>query len=143
MIHLCVSHAVHGYDLSVDAEGSFDWQRGWVPHCLPAATLTIYSVACIGVMKRNWRQIWRVAGRESGSRELLGSPPTSPGSSPKLPRKFFGDFPGGSLTVELSSNPGVPRKFPGLPRKFPKLPRKFPKLPRRSAPFSGKPDTLS
>ena len=69
--------------------------------------------------------------------------PRLPRKFPQLPRKFFGDFPGGSLTVELSSNPGVPRKFPGLPRKFPKLPRKFPKLPRRSAPFSGKPDTLS
>ena len=47
----------------------------------------------------------------------------------ELPRKFFGDFPGGSLTVELSSNPGVPQKFPRLPRKFPKLPRKFPDFP--------------
>ena len=31
--------------------------------------------------------------------------------------------------MELSSNPGVPRKFPGLPRKFLKLPRKFPDFP--------------
>ena len=52
-----------------------------------------------------------------------------PRKFPELPRKFCGDFPGGSLTVELSSNPGVPRKFPGLPRKFPKLPRKFPDFP--------------
>ena len=43
----------------------------------------------------NWRQIWRVAGRESGSPELLGSPRTSPEvprTSPevfrRLPRKF-------------------------------------------------------
>ena len=55
--------------------------------------------------------------------------PRLPRKSPELPRKFFGDFPGGSLTVELSSNPGVPRKFPGLPRKFPKLPRKSPDFP--------------
>ena len=75
-----------------------------------------------------WRQIWRVAGRESSSPELLGSPRTSP-KFPGLPRKFFGDFPGSSLTVELSSNPEVPRKFPTLPRKFPKLPRKFPDFP--------------
>ena len=53
--------------------------------------------------------------------------------SPKLPRKFFGDFPGSSFTVELYINPGVPRKFPRLPRKFPRLPRRFPRLPRRSA----------
>ena len=43
----------------------------------------------------------------------------------KLPQKFFGDFPGSSLTVELNSNPEVPQKFPKLPRKFPKIPRKF------------------
>ena len=55
--------------------------------------------------------------------------PRLPRKFPELPRKFFGDFPGGSLTVELSSNPGVPRKFPGLPRKFPKLPRKFADFP--------------
>ena len=42
-----------------------------------------------------WTQIWRVAGRESGSPELLGSPRTSPEvprTSPevfrRLPRKF-------------------------------------------------------
>ena len=62
--------------------------------------------------------------------------PGLPRKFPELPRKFFGDFSGTSLTVELNSNPKVPRKFP-------KLPRKFPELPRRSAPFSGKPDTLS
>ena len=69
--------------------------------------------------------------------------PGLPRKFPQLPRKFFGDFPGSSLTVEFNSNPGVPRKFPRLPRKFPELPRRFPGLPRRSAPFSGKPDTLS
>ena len=69
--------------------------------------------------------------------------PGLPRKFPELPRKFSGDFPGSSLTVELNSNPEVPRKFPKLPRKFPKLPRKFPKLPWRSTPFSGKPDTLS
>ena len=77
----------------------------------------------------SWRQIWRVAGRESGSPELLGSPQTSlevPRTSPEV----FGDFPGSSLTVELNSNPEVPRKFPKLPQKFPKLPRKFRDFPR-------------
>ena len=62
------------------------------------------------VLVLNWRQIWRVAGRESGSPELLGSPRTSP--------EVFGDFLGISLTVELNSNPEVTRKFPKLPRKF-------------------------
>ena len=79
-----------------------------------------------------WRQIWRVTGRESGSLELLESPGTSLEVLRTSP-EVFGDFPGSSLTVELNSNPEVPRKFPRLPRKFPGLPRKFPGLPRRSA----------
>ena len=83
-------------------------------------------------VKDSWRQTWRVAGRESGSPELLESPRTSP-EVPRTSPEVFGDFPGSSLTVELNSNPEVPRKFPRLPRKFPGLPRKFPGLPRRSA----------
>ena len=79
-----------------------------------------------------WRQIWRVTGRESGSPELLESPRTSPEVSRTSP-EVFGDFHGSPLTVELDSNPEVPRKFPRLPRKFPGLARKFPGLPRRSA----------
>ena len=55
--------------------------------------------------------------------------PGLPRKFPELPRKFFGDVPGRSLTVELNRNPEVPRKFPKLPRKFPKLPRKFPDFP--------------
>ena len=84
----------------------------------------------------NWRNIWRVAGKESGCPELLGRPRTSP-EVPRTSPEVFGDFPGSSLTVELNSNPEVPRKFPKLPRKFPKLPRKFPKLPRKFRDFPG------
>ena len=76
----------------------------------------------------NWRQIWRVAGRESGSPELLGSPRASP-QVPRTSPELFGDFPGSSLTVELNCNPEVPRKFPKLSRKFPGLPRKFRDFP--------------
>ena len=54
---------------------------------------------------------------------------------PQLPRNFSGDFPGSSLTVELNSNPEVPRKFPKLPRKFPDFPG--------GQPLSLGPDTLS
>ena len=61
----------------------------------------------------------------------------------KLSRKFFGHFPGSSLTVELDSNPGVPWNFPRVPGKFPGLPQKFPGVRTRSAPFPGKPDSLS
>ena len=88
-----------------------------------------------------------LASRWEGVRlpRASGKSPDFPRSSPHFPgsfRKFFGNFTGSSLTVELYSNPEVPRKFPRLPRKFPRLPRKFPGLPRRSAPFSGKLDTL-
>ena len=69
--------------------------------------------------------------------------PRLPQKFPGLPRKFLSDFPGSSVTVELNSNPEVPRKFPRLSRNFPELPQNFPELPQRSAPFSGKPDTLS
>ena len=58
--------------------------------------------------------------------------PGLPRKFPELPRKFFGDFSGSSLTMELNSNPEVPRKFPKLPRKFPRLPRKFPDFPEGS-----------
>ena len=72
-----------------------------------------------------------LASRWEGVRlpRASGKSPGFPGSSPKLPRKFFSDFPGSSLSVELNSNPGVPREFPELPRKFLKLPRKFRDFP--------------
>ena len=75
-----------------------------------------------------WRQIWRVASRDSGSPELLGSSRTSP-EVPQTSPENFGDFPGGSLTVELNSNPEVPRKLPKLPRTFPKPAQKFRDFP--------------
>ena len=73
----------------------------------------------------NWRQIWRVAGRESGSPELSGKSLDFPRSYSNFPRNFPGDFPGSFLTVELNSNPEVPRNFPKLLQKFPELPRRF------------------
>ena len=52
--------------------------------------------------------------------------PGLPWKFSSLPRKFPSDFPKSSLTVELNSNPEVPRRFPRLPRKFAGLPWKFP-----------------
>ena len=46
-----------------------------------------------------------------------------PRKFPEPSRKFPGDFPRSSLTVELNSNPEVPQKFPGLPRSSPDFPR--------------------
>ena len=87
------------------------------------------SGLCLPATKASfWRQIWRVAGRESGSPELLGSPQTSP-EVPRTSPEVFGNFRGSSLTVELNSNSKLPRKFPKLPRKFPELPRKFREFP--------------
>ena len=69
--------------------------------------------------------------------------PGLPRKFPELPQKFFGDFPGSSLTVERNSNPEVPRKFPKFSRKFSRLSRRFPGLPWRSAPFSPDSQQLS
>ena len=60
--------------------------------------------------------------------------PGLPRKFPNLPRKFFGDFPGSSLTVQLNSNPEVPGSSPN----FPGSSRTSPEV----SPF-GKPDTLS
>ena len=48
-----------------------------------------------------------------------------------IPWKFLGNFPRTSLTLDLKSNPQVPR------RKFPRLPRKFPEPLQRSTPLFG------
>ena len=60
------------------------------PHCPLELTVRAETIT------EFWRQIWRVAGKESGSLELLERPQTSQ-KFPELPRKFFGDFPGTSL----------------------------------------------
>ena len=68
--------------------------------------------------KKARRQVWRVAGRESGSPELLESPRTSP-EVPRTSLRSFGDFPGNSLTVELNTIQNFPGSFPGFPGSFP------------------------
>ena len=116
----------------------------WCPNML-----RFCSFRCCNAFKHKlWRQKSAVyltlftpqTGDKFGESQGGGQAPPSfwevpglPRKFPKLPRKFFGDFPGSSLAVELNSNPGVPRKFPRLPRKFPGLPRKLPGLPRGSA----------
>ena len=57
--------------------------------------------------------------------------PGLPRKFPELPRKFSCDLPESSLAVESNSNPEVPQKFPRFPRRS------------ATAPFTGKPDTLS
>ena len=71
-----------------------------------------------------WRQICESLVGSQASPSFREVPGTS-GEAPRTSPEVFGDFPGSSLTVELNSNPEVPRKFKKLPRKFPKLPRKF------------------
>ena len=75
----------------------------------------------------DWRHIWRVAGRESASRELLESSWTSP----EVPRTSpeVGDFPGSSLTLVLNSNPELPGSFPDFPGSSPDFPGSFPDFP--------------
>ena len=89
-----------------------------------------------------WRQIWRVAGRESGSPELLGSPPTSPEvprTSPEVFRRLPRRFCHCGTKQQSRGSPEVSRTSPEVSQTSPEVPG----LPRRSAPFSGKPDTLS
>ena len=76
---------------------------------------------------KTWRLTWRVAGRESGSPELLGSPGL-PRKFPELPRKFFGDFSGSSLTVELRGSPEVSQTSPEVPQTFPEVPQTSPEV---------------
>ena len=64
--------------------------------------------------------------------------PGLPQNFPQLPRKFFGDFPGSSLTVEFNSNPRVPQKFPRLPGSSPNFPGGFPDFPGRQLLFLGR-----
>ena len=90
----------------------------------------------------HWRQIWRVPGRESGSPELLGSPPTSPEvprTSPEVFRRLPRRFSHCGTKQQSRGSPEVSRTSPEVPQTSPEVPG----LPRRSAPFSGKPDTLS
>ena len=56
--------------------------------------------------------------------------PGLPRKFPKLPRKFFGDFPRSSLTVELICNPGVPGSFPDFPGSSPDFPGSSLDFPR-------------
>ena len=65
-----------------------------------------------------------LASRWEGVRlpRASGKSPDFPRSFPELPRKFFGHLPGGSLTVELYSNPEVPGSFPDFPGSFPDFP---------------------
>ena len=77
----------------------------------------------------DWRQIWPVAGRESGSPKLL--------ESLRIPRKFPRNFPGSSP----ATSPEVlslwnfiavrrfPQKFPRLPWRLPKVCGSFPGFP--------------
>ena len=90
------------------------WSRSGCWPCLGFLILS-HVQACISFCsvsdEKCWRQIWRVAGRESGSPSFW-EVPGLPLKFHELPRKFFGDFPGSSLTVELNSNPEVPRTSP-------------------------------
>ena len=68
--------------------------------------------------------------------------PGLPRKFPELPRKLFGDFPEvlslWNLTI-IRGSPEVSQTSPEVPQTSPEVPG----LPRRSAPLSGKPDTLS
>ena len=83
-----------------------------------------------------WRQIWRVAGRESGNPELLGSPRTSPEvpqTSPEVPQtspEVFRRLPPEVLSLwNFTAIQGFPGSFPNFPGSFPDFPGSFPDFP--------------
>ena len=91
---------------------------------------------------RIWRQIWRVAGRESDSPELLGSFPDFPGTSPNFPGSFSATSPEVLSLWNLPAIQGFPGSFPDFPGTSPDFPEVSWTSPEVS-PFTGKPDTLS
>ena len=99
--------------------------------CAPAlCSLRGNPLTIIPVNPFLWRQIWRVAGRESGSPELLGSPRTSP----EVPRNFPGSFSATSPEVLSLWNLTAIQRFPGS---FPDFPGSSPDFPGSSPDFPG------
>ena len=89
-----------------------------------------------------WGQIWRVAGRESGYPELLGSPQTSPEvpqTSPEVFRRIPQKFSHCGTLQQSRGSPEVSQTSPEVPRTSPEASRTCPEV----SPFSGKPDTFS
>ena len=69
----------------------------------------------------SWRQIWRVAGKESGSPELLGSPRTSP-RFPELLQKFPATSPEVLSLCNVTAIQRFPGSFPNFPGSSPNFP---------------------
>ena len=73
---------------------------------------------------RTWRQIWRVAGRESGYPELLGSPRTSPEvpqTSPEVFRRLPRKFSHCGTLQQSRGSPEVSQTSPEVPRTSPEV----------------------
>ena len=68
-----------------------------------------------------------MASRWEGVRlpQASGKSPDFPGSSPKLHRKFFGDFPGILSLWNLTPIHRFPGSFPDFPRSSPDFPGSF------------------
>ena len=89
-----------------------------------------------------WRQIWRVAERESDSPELLESPRTSPEvpqTSPEVFRRLPRKFSHCGTYQQSRGSPEVSQTSPELPRTSPEVSRTSPEV----SPFLWAPDTLS
>ena len=76
-------------------------------------------------------QTWRVAGRESGSPELLGSPRTSPEVPPNFPGSFSATSPEVLSLWNLTAIQRFPRSSPNFPGSSPNFPEvlDFPEVP--------------
>ena len=79
----------------------------------------------VHALSLDWTQIWRVAGRESGYPELLGSPRTSPEvpqTSPEVFRPLPRKFSHCGTSQQSRGSPEVSQTSPEVPRTSPEVP---------------------
>ena len=102
------------------------------PSRRPLLDFTDISRAELKVTDLRWRrQIWRVAGRESGSPELLGSPRTSPEvprTSPAVFRRLPRKFSHCGTQQQSRASPEVSQTSPEVPQTSPEVTRTFPEV---------------
>ena len=82
-------------------------------------------------LRENWKQIWRVAGRESGTPELLGSPRTSPEvprTSPEVFRRLPRKLSHCGTKQQSRGSPEVSRTSPAVSQTSPEVSRTSPEV---------------
>ena len=122
--------SVHGFLGGEDPLGTDSSRQAMcVCSCVAGLCPGVMVQSCVCLICVIWRQVWRVAGRESGSPELLESPRTSPGSSPNFPGSFSATSPAVLSLWKLKAIQGFPGSFPDFPGSSPDFPGGFPDFP--------------